>query len=129
MLEALVAYKNVSDFLNQSATIDSLQLAIQVSASDLRDHISTEAHARENLEVEKGEQVQLQNLKVIEKKNQEKKEAERQQVLKVTRGQESQYQKLAAQKKKDAAQIRSQLFLLQGSPAIPFEKALEYANF
>jgi len=129
LAEALLMYKDLADFFNQTETIDSLQLAIQVSASNLRDQIDTETKTREDLEVKKGEQVQLQTLRVIEKKNQEKKEAERQQVLKVTRGQESQYQKIAQQKKKDAAQIRSQLFLLQGSPAIPFERALEYANF
>ncbi|MBI2020951.1 lytic murein transglycosylase, partial [Candidatus Giovannonibacteria bacterium] len=32
------------------------------------------------------------------------------------------------EKQKNAATIRSQLFILNGSPSIPFEKALEYAN-
>src|SRR3989338_9026896 len=36
--------------------------------------------------------------------------------------------KKQTEKEKDAPTIRSQLFLLSGSPSISFEKAVEYAN-
>ena len=49
-------------------------------------------------------------------------------MLKITEGVEKGYQAIMALKQKDAATIRSQLFLLSGSPSISFEKALEYAN-
>jgi len=40
---------------------------------------------------------------------------------------EAVYQKIIAGKEKDAATIRTELFTLRGSAAIPFEKAYEYA--
>lgn len=127
--EIFLGYEDLSDFFSQISTIDSLQFAIQVSAADLRDQIGVEAQAREELEERKQEEQQLRTLRELEKKAQEKKEAERKSVLKETRGQESLYKKTVEQKKRDAARIRSELFLLQGSPAIPFERALEYAEF
>ena len=62
------------------------------------------------------------------KRGRKKAEADKKSLLKPTKGKEKEYQKLLASRQKDAATIRSQLFMLRGSPAIPFEKALEYAN-
>src|SRR3989338_6624712 len=55
-------------------------------------------------------------------------EKEQKEILKITRGKEKEYQKFLKEQEKSAATIRSRLFLLAGSPAIPFEKAIEYAN-
>ncbi len=64
----------------------------------------------------------------MEKKRQEEAEATKKSLLKATKGEEKKYQELLSVRQKDAATIRSQLFMLRGSPAIPFEKALDYAN-
>ena len=64
----------------------------------------------------------------MEKKRIEERESERKSLLKITKGKEAEYQKVLQAKQKDAATIRSQLFLLTGSPDIPFEKAVELAN-
>src|SRR3989344_5534850 len=62
-------------------------------------------------------------------KNLKKNEADMQKLLKDTKGKETEYQKLQKNVQKTAANIRSQLFLLAGSPSISFEKALRFANF
>jgi len=58
----------------------------------------------------------------------EKQEADKQAIVDATKGVEAEYQKLIKAKEKSAAQIRTELFTLRGSAAIPFEQALELAN-
>ncbi len=129
LAEIMLGYEDLSDFFSEVETIDSLQLAIQISSSELQDHAQAESKAKDELQERKEEEAKLRALQLMEKQLQERKEAEKKTVLKVTRGKESEYKKVADEKKKRAASIRSELFLLQGSPAIPFEKALEYAQF
>ncbi len=49
--------------------------------------------------------------------------------MKATKGQEAAYQNVIKAKQKSAAQIRSELFGLRDSAAIPFGEALDLANF
>lgn len=129
LVELLLGYNNLSEFFIEMDTIDSLQGAIQVSFEELRGNIHETEVVRDDLQKEKQEQNQLRTLQEIEKKNQQAKEREKNQILSITRGAESNYRKIAEAKRRDAASIRSQLFLLQGSPAIPFEQALAHAEF
>lgn len=129
LMELLLGYEDLSDFFVEANTIDSLQLAIQTSFGNLREDIARTADARENLEKEKQGQVELRALQEIEKRQQETKETEKQRLLKATKGEEANYRQHADTKKARAAAIRSELFLLQGSPAIPFEEALRHAEF
>ncbi|TSC79737.1 MAG: hypothetical protein G01um101429_412 [Parcubacteria group bacterium Gr01-1014_29] len=129
LVEMLLGYNDLSDFFVEIDTIDSLQLAIQTSFEELRTDIELTERARENLFTEKQDQVELRALQEIEKRQQEAKENDKQNILKTTRGQEANYQALANQRRARAASIRSELFILQGSPAIPFEEALRHAEF
>lgn len=129
LVEMLLGYNDLSDFFVEIDTIDSLQFAIQTSFEELRMDIELTARARENLFTEKQDQVELRALQEIEKRQQEAKENDKQNILKTTRGQEANYQALANQRRARAASIRSELFILQGSPAIPFEEALRHADF
>jgi len=54
-------------------------------------------------------------------------EKEKQKLLAETKGIEANYQKLIASNQKTAAQIRSELFMLRDTAAIPFGTALTYA--
>ena len=55
-------------------------------------------------------------------------EKEKSNILKVSKGLEKQYQLVLAQQKLTAAQIKKELFQLQGSAAISFEVAYTYAK-
>lgn len=129
LVELLLGYNDLSDFFVEADTIDSLQFAIQASFDDLHTDIDLTEQARENLQVEKHGQTELRALQEIEKRQQEVKEKEKQNILTVTKGEEANYRQLADERRRRAASIRSQLFLLQGSPAIPFEEALRHAEF
>lgn len=129
LVEIVLGYENLSDFFVEIDTIDALQAAIQKSFGELRSDIEHTERAREDLQEKKQEQIELRALQEIEKRQEEQKEREKQRILSSTRGEEKNYRQLADERRRRAASIRSELFLLQGSPAIPFEKAMEYAEF
>lgn len=128
VLELAVAYGNLSQFFNELRSIDSLQASLQEAVEKFSSLKIEEEKARDELEEKKQEETELRSLQELQKKFLEQREREKQKLLKETNGKESEYQKILKEKQKNAANIRSQLFLLVGSPSIPFEKALEYAN-
>ncbi len=127
-IEQLLIYPNLSSMLGESEHIGMVQKALQQSLDALRGTRDEEENAKLSLEEEQGEEFELRSLLEIERDQLHKKEKERQNLLAVTKGKESEYQKVLTAKEKNAAAIRAQLFLLQGSPAIPFEKAVAYAE-
>jgi len=128
VLEVMLSYKRMSDFLGDVDAVDTVQRALQGSFDVLRETKRDEEVARDEFIDRKRERSELLALQELERKQLEKTEAEKKNLLKITRGKESEYKKVLSQKQKDAASIRTQLFLLQGSPSIPFEKAVEYAE-
>lgn len=128
LAEVILGYDNLSDFFVESDSFDIIQEAVQTSFVSIRTAKADTEREREDLIQRKQEQSELRSIQVLEKKRLEQNEAEKNKILKATKGQEAAYQKLLSAKQKDAAAIRSQLFLLRGSPAIPFEKAVEYAT-
>lgn len=127
-LEVLLGYNTMSDYLGDVDALDTVQTSLEDSFNELRKTKKAEETARDEFVDRKDEARQLRALQDLERKRLEKNERDRQALLKATRGKESEYKKVVTAKQKNAASIRSQLFLLQGSPAIPFEKAAEYAQ-
>lgn len=68
--------------------------------------------------------VELEN----SKKKIQQSESEKQKLLNLSKKKEDEYKKYIADQAKKASQIRSALFALRDTAAIPFEQALEYAN-
>lgn len=128
LIEALLSRDGLTDFFMELDSLDTLQQAVHDSFEYLRETKKITEEEIDNLESRKAEEIQLRTIQVLEKQRIEEKEAEKKNLLKITKGKEAEYQKLLSAKAKDAATIRSQLFLLRGSPDIPFEKAVEYAN-
>ena len=128
LIEIVMGYNKLSDFFADSDNFESIQQAIQDSFNEIKQTKSNTETEKQDMENKKSEEMELRSLQALEKKRQEEAEANKKSLLKQTKGQEQAYQKLLASRQKDAATIRSQLFILNGSPAIPFEKALEYAN-
>lgn len=127
-LEVLLSHDRISDFLDEADSVATVQTSIQNSFDSLRTVKKLEETVRDELVDRKQEKGQLRAVQDIQRRQLEKDGNERKNLLKVTRGKESEYKKIQANKQKSAASIRSQLFLLQGSPAIPFEKAALYAE-
>ncbi|MEK7133234.1 MAG: hypothetical protein AAB771_00925, partial [Patescibacteria group bacterium] len=129
LVEIVLGYENLSDFFGEIDSLDYLQKFIQDSFEEIRATKENTEEEKSVLEEKRKEESELRYLQELEKKRIEEREKEKKKILEITSGEEKEYQKLLASRKKDAAQIKNQLFILRGSEAIPFEKAIEYANF
>src|SRR3989344_1558064 len=127
-LELALLYQNLAQFFGEIESTKNLQVSLQAALSIFSNLKIKEETSRDELEGNRQEELELKTLQELQKKFLEGREKEKQKILKDTKGKESEYQKILKDKQKNAASIRSQLFLLVGSPSIPFEKALEYAN-
>ena len=83
---------------------------------------------KERLQSAKEEEQQLRYIQMLEKEKVESRKKQKDQILRVTRGQEAIYQQLIKEKEKTAAEIRSALFALRDTAAIPFGEAYDFAK-
>ena len=127
--ELILGYEQLSDFFVVSDSFETIYRSIQDSLDEIRGTQEQLNVENDRLEKKKSEQIQLKTAQEIERKRLQSLEKEKEKLLETTKGLEKTYQKIVTAKQKDAATIRSQLFLLSGSPSIPFEKAAEYASF
>lgn len=124
----LVLSSSLTDFFRDVDNFETLQQSLNASFEEMA-VLRSDLSARKNaLEGQQSEEEELRRLQVIEKQTIEKKEKDKQQILTVTKGQEQAYQQLIADREKQAAQIRSALFNLRDSAAIPFGTAYQYAK-
>lgn len=128
LISIILGYDTLSDFFSDFNSFEAIQKELQVSFGEIKSIQVQTGEEKDSLESEKSEELELRYLQELEKSRLDQDEKEKQSLLKITKGQEAQYQKILAARQKDAAAIRSQLFLLRGSADIPFEKAVEYAN-
>ena len=128
LVEIVLGYQTLSDFFADIDNFESIQAAVQASFGEIKKTKESAEVEKDDLENQKSEETDLRNLQTLEQKRIEEAEVNKKSLLKQTKGKEQEYQKILTSRQKDAAAIRSQLFILAGSPAIPFEKALEYAN-
>lgn len=128
LIELILGYEELSDFFVDLDSFETIHKNIQGSMTEIRESKNTTEKKRDELEEKKAEELQLKIIQELEKKRLEEAEVEKKRILKLTKGEEDKYQKIVQAKQKDAARIRSELFMLRGTKAIPFEKAVEYAN-
>jgi membrane-bound lytic murein transglycosylase B len=128
LVEVALAHTSVSGFFSDMGTFESLKSSLNRSIESVRADRAQTEQEKKDLEDKRAEEVSLKQIQELEQQRLLQNEKEKQQILKITKGQERQYQAILQQKQKSAASIRSELFTLQGTKAIPFEKALEFAN-
>ncbi len=120
--------QGVSDFFSDLDAFTSIKGALADSFNQIeKTSASTEAEKAE-LQARLEEQEQLRTVAQLAKQQVQAQEKEKQQLLAQTKGVEANYQKLITTNQKTAAQIRSELFTLRDSAAIPFGTALAYAE-
>lgn len=126
--EVILATQHLSEFFQDVDAYRVIKIALRDSYTTLaNDKKETEAE-REALESRRVEETELRRLQELEKRKVETQEAEKKRILKISKGIEAEYQKIIRVKQQTAAQIRTELFTLRGSAAIPFEKALAHAT-
>lgn len=128
LVEIVLGTKNLSDFFEDIDSFDSIKTALNKSFREIEGTKNNTESQKEVLQVKHQEELELREIQRLQKVKIEKQEKEKQAIVDATKGVEAEYQKLIKSKEKNAAQIRSELFALRGSAAIPFEQALEFAN-
>lgn len=126
--EILLGNRTLSQFFQEVDTYTSLKEALRESYLEMAEVKEVTEDEKADLEEKKGEQSNLLQIQEAQRRRIQQQEAEKKKILTATKGQEANYQKLLQATEKSAAAIRSELFMLRGSSAIPFEKALEYAK-
>ncbi|MDO8548171.1 MAG: hypothetical protein Q7R71_00665 [bacterium] len=128
LVVAMLSSQSLSDFFSDLDSFDSINRSLQASFVKISDTtIATQAQ-KDALEDKKQEESQLREVQQLQEKQVEVQQAQKNKILADTKGQEKAYQALITANQKSAAQIRAALFSLTGSVAIPFGKALDYAN-
>ena len=126
--EMILGNKDLSTIFSD---LDSFQV-VKVSLSnsfqliaDTRTAIQNQKLTLQNRQLEEQE---LRRLQELEKEKVEERKNEKGEVLRVTRGEEAVYQQIISEKQRTAAEIRSALFNLRDSAAIPFGDAYDFAK-
>lgn len=119
--------QGVSDFFSDLDAFVSIKSALAESFEQIERTSSATTVEKESLQARLAEQEQLRTVAQLAKQAVQAQEQEKQKLLTQTKGIEANYQKLIAVTQRSAAQIRSELFTLRDSAAIPFGTALTYA--
>jgi membrane-bound lytic murein transglycosylase B len=119
---------SLSDFYSDLESYASIKQAVKASVDELRGIKSLTETERQELEKKQNAEADAKaDLESAQKKTTQS-EAEKKQLLAISKNKEAEYKKLAAEKKAKADKIRSALFPLRDSAAIPFGTALTYAE-
>lgn len=129
LIEIAFANQTLSDFFSEIDNFEAIQLSLQDSFNYIQSTRNSTNKEKDTLLNKRGEERELRQLQVLEKKSIEKNESLKQNLLKTTKGEEKIYQEILRNKEKSAAEIRAELFQLSGTRAIPFGEALDHANF
>lgn len=127
-LAELVLSGSLTDFFEDIDVFETLQRDLDASFDEMALLRADLSGRKQALEGKRSEEEELRRIQLLEKQEIEKKEKEKQSILTVTRGQEASYQKIIAERERQAAVIRSALFELRDSNAIPFGTAYNYAK-
>lgn len=118
----------MSDILDDVDNFSVIQRELESAFAEMALLKGDLSERKRTLEDRQNEEEDLRKIQVLEKQSVEKNQKVKQQVLDITKGQEKAYQKVIAEKEKTASEIRSALFGLRDSAAIPFGKAYDYAK-
>lgn len=128
VVEMALSHENISDFFIDVDTFDSINRSLSDELESVRSAKSQNEVEKQDLSKKQDAEADAKAAVEAEKRKVEKNEAEKKQLLQISRTQEKTYAQVLADREKKAAQIRSALFALRDSAAIPFGTALKYAN-
>ncbi len=125
----ILSQETISDAYKDIGSFASIKNSIKKSVGEIKTTKNLTEVQKKDLEIKKDletdNKVELENAKAKVELN----EDEKKKLLNISKQKESEYQKVLAEKARRRSQILSALFKLRDNSAIPFSKALEYANF
>ncbi len=127
MLVVLAKNETLSEFFSALDNIRDLQRQVEQLVAELRETRSQVQKEKDELEDFRAEQLSLRALAEVERRAVQEKKLEKDRILKLTKGKEAEFQKLLAQKKRDIAALKTQLFYLERT-GISAADALKFAE-
>lgn len=126
--EIFLSQKSLANFYEDLDSFQSIQESLKNTFEDIRDTKAQTQTEKDALDKRKNSELDARAEIESAKRSIEINEKEKQVLLSYSKNTEKAYSQILADKKAKAAQIRAALFSLRDTAAIPFEKALEYAN-
>lgn len=127
-VEMVLSGEDISDFFTDVDSFGAIKRSLGELFFEIRTAKAVTEAEKTNLNKKKSEETDIKVAVEATKRKVEKDEAEKKQLLRISQTQEKTYQQVLSDRQKRAAQIRSALFALRDSAAIPFGTALTYAN-
>lgn len=128
MIEVMLSDSDLSQFFIDIDSFDSIKRSLRLLLNDVRETKDLTEKEKEHLTVKKDQETDARMVIEAEKRRVEKNESEKKKLLSINKKQEKEYTEILKERESKAAKIRTALFALRDSVAIPFGKALEYAN-
>lgn len=126
--EFLLSQKNLSQTFVDIDNFQSVQESLKTTFESIRSDKAQTETEKNNLNTRKNQEIDAKAIIENEKKSIESNEKEKQRLLAISKGNEITYTQEVARKKAKAAEIRTALFSLRDSAAIPFGDALKFAQ-
>jgi len=126
--EIMLGSDNLSSAFSDLDAFDSVKTALAGVFTELRDTKKANEDAKVSLGQKKNEELDTKASIESDKKKVESASAEKQRLLNLNKSTQSDYQKLLSDKAAEVAKIKSAMFGLRDSAAIPFEDAYAYAK-
>ena len=127
IVELVLSNKNFSQFFSDLDSFYSIKQALNKSVVEIRDNKSEVETEKDILSKKQAAETDAAKAIAAEQRQIQKNETEKKALLAVTKNQEKAYQGILSDRQKKAAQIRSALFSLRDTAAIPFGDAYTYA--
>ena len=129
LAEIMFSNQAISEFFSDADSIDVIKSSLyDVYQQTKTDREMTQTQ-KEALDKKKNAEEDARQVIVAQQKIIQADETQKQKLLALNKQDQKAYQTTIASKEKQAASIRSALFALRDSAAIPFGTALDYANF
>jgi len=128
LIHFILSNKTLSDFYKDAESYAFLKKAIQDRLTEIKETKELTEKERAALAEKKDAETNTRMSLEAVKRSVEKKEEEKRILLSISKNKEKTYEQIKKEKEKRAAEIRSTLFALRDTAAIPFGKALEYAT-
>lgn len=129
LIEVLLKNPRLSDFFNDVNNLIDVQDSLASTVNKITELRNQLIEENEALALKRDDAAALKAYQDSQRLALQGTKNEKANLLSVTKGQESRYQTLLQEKRKTAAQIRSQIFALLGGGELTFEQAYKFAQF
>ena len=128
IVHLILSTESLSNFYIDIDSFASIKAAVKDSVDEIKDTRAVTGVEKEKLTEKKNSETDAKAELERQKRAVEKNEKERKKLLDASKDKEKGYKAIIAEREKKAAEIRSALFALRDTAAIPFGVALEYAQ-